>query len=217
MNKRIRFVFISLLALVLQVSAEDKVTIKGFSILAGETKTLSIELENEVSYAGFQFDLYLPEGITVTKWSKDENRIPESTTLSFSEQKDGSFRFMAVPSFDLEEIKGNSGNIISIEVSADKELKDGKRTGYFRKVMLSDVLGKGPTYDMMSFIIIVGYVKGDTNSDGIINAADIVEVANYIMGNASYTFNKFAADANVDDVVNVADIVAIANIIMGTK
>jgi hypothetical protein len=56
---------------------------------------------------------------------------------------------------------------------------------------------------------------GDANGDGTINAADIVEVVNYIMGSPSDKFNAANADANGDGTVNAADIVTIVNIIMG--
>jgi hypothetical protein len=55
---------------------------------------------------------------------------------------------------------------------------------------------------------------GDANGDDIVNAADIVEVVNYIMGNPSEKFNRATADVNGDGVVNAADIVLIVNIIM---
>ena len=57
--------------------------------------------------------------------------------------------------------------------------------------------------------------SGDANGDGTINAADIVEVVNYIMNNPSEKFDEKSADANGDGVVNAADIVTIVNIIMG--
>ena len=58
-------------------------------------------------------------------------------------------------------------------------------------------------------------IPGDANGDGVVNAADIVEVVNYIMNHPSEKYNDKAADANGDGVVNAADIVAIVNIIMG--
>lgn len=58
---------------------------------------------------------------------------------------------------------------------------------------------------------------GDANGDYIVNAADIVEVVNYIMGNPTEKFTKSAADVNCDGVVNAADIVAIVNIIMSDQ
>jgi hypothetical protein len=56
--------------------------------------------------------------------------------------------------------------------------------------------------------------SGDANGDNVVNAADIVELVNSIMGKPSAKFNKSAADVNGDGVVNAADIVAIVNIIM---
>lgn len=56
--------------------------------------------------------------------------------------------------------------------------------------------------------------SGDANGDGNVNAADIVEVVNFIMGNPSGGFNGTNADANGDGTVNAADIVFMVNIIM---
>ena len=61
------------------------------------------------------------------------------------------------------------------------------------------------------------FVEENGFGDGNMNAADIVEVLNYIMGNPSDNFKKYAADVNGDGIVNAADIVAIANIIMGAE
>jgi hypothetical protein len=58
---------------------------------------------------------------------------------------------------------------------------------------------------------------GDANGDGNVNAADIVEVVNYIMGSPSGGFNNTNADANGDGTVNAADIVYMVNIIMNKK
>ena len=56
---------------------------------------------------------------------------------------------------------------------------------------------------------------GDANGDNAVNAADIVELVNYIMNKKSEKFDEKAADVNGDGTVNAADIVAIVNIIMG--
>lgn len=59
-------------------------------------------------------------------------------------------------------------------------------------------------------------VLGDANSDGSVNAADIVEIVNYIMGKPFEKFDADAADTNRDGTINVADIVLITAHIMGT-
>ena len=58
---------------------------------------------------------------------------------------------------------------------------------------------------------------GDANGDGTVNAADIVEIVNYIMGAPSAAFNEANADANGDGTVNAADIVVVVNMIMATE
>lgn len=154
MNKRIILAIVFLLALVSQVSAEDKVTISDFVISAGETKEPSITLENEVTYAAFQFDLYLPEGLTISEYSKNQARIPETTMLSMAKQTDGSYRFFAA-AMKAQNITGTSGGIVTIKVTADKELASGSQTGYFRNVKLSKADGTGKKYTEMSFPITV--------------------------------------------------------------
>ena len=57
-------------------------------------------------------------------------------------------------------------------------------------------------------------LAGDANDDTTVNAADIVEVVNYIMGNPSGKFKSVNADANGDTTINAADIVTIVNTIM---
>ena len=63
----------------------------------------------------------------------------------------------------------------------------------------------------------IGGVDGDANGDEVVNAADIVEVVNHIMGTSSEKFNFNAADINHDGVVNAADIVQIVNLIMEAR
>ena len=220
MNKQIISAITFLLALVNQVSAEDKMTISDFVISAGETKELSITLENEVVYAGFQFDLYLPEGLTISECSKDQARLPETTTLSMAKQADGSYRFFAA-SMKAHNIIGTSGGIVTVKVTAVKDLASGSRTGYFRNIKLSKADGTGNKYAEMSFPITVLEAstvtakKGDANGDGVVDVADVVAVVNYILGKASGNFNVAAANINGDTVIDVADVVGIVNIILG--
>ena len=56
--------------------------------------------------------------------------------------------------------------------------------------------------------------KADANADNAVNAADIVELVNAIMGTPSDRFEQAAADVNGDGVVNTADIVEIVNMLI---
>ena len=209
MNKQIISAIVFLLALVNQVSAEDKVTISDFVISGEETKELSITLENEVTYAAFQFDLYLPEGLVISEYSKDQTRIPETTTLSMAKQANGSYRFFAA-AMKAQNITGTSGGIVTIKVTADKDLASGSQTGYFRNVKLSRADGTGEKYTEMSFpITVLVKKKGDANGDGKLNNGDVITMISYILGENPQDFDKEAADLNGDSKVTIVDVVAL--------
>lgn len=56
-------------------------------------------------------------------------------------------------------------------------------------------------------------IPGDVNGDGQVDSNDIMEIVNYIMGNASESFNFNAADVNEDGKVDVADITKIVKLL----
>ena len=145
---------ISLMAICNTVYAEDKLTISDFLIAPGETKEVSITLENSASYVAFQFDLYLPVGLTIEAYNADENRIPESTMLSMARQSDGSYRFISVAT-NAEPIVGNAGSIVKLTVKATDNVAPVVGTGYFRKVKLAKNDATGAVYAEMSFPVTI--------------------------------------------------------------
>ena len=54
---------------------------------------------------------------------------------------------------------------------------------------------------------------GDSNNDGTVNKADVVELVNAVIGNPSSTFFRANADVNGDGRVDIADIVQLISII----
>ena len=152
MKKDIITLAICLLAITNSIFAADVITIDDFKITAGETKSVNITLSNDAEYVGFQFDLYLPDSISIESYSADRSRIPENTALSMSKQQDGSYRFITM-AIDVEPITGNSGTIITLNVKAARGMSIGDDTGYFRKVKLSKSNATGPTYSEFSFPI----------------------------------------------------------------
>jgi hypothetical protein len=58
---------------------------------------------------------------------------------------------------------------------------------------------------------------GDASGNGDINAEDVVEIINFILGNPSKNFDLRNADLNGDGKVNAADVVKLMNIIIGVR
>ena len=149
--KKIKFIIVMcLLSITKSVLATDNVTISDFRITRGETKEVSVLLENDVAYVGFQFDLYLPEGITVTSYSSDDSRIPASSSVTMNQQTDGAYRFVGA-ALGGEAIVGNSGSIVKLSVTASSTVAYGSKTVYFRTIKLSNAGGTGPVYPEKSF------------------------------------------------------------------
>ena len=94
---------------------------------AGSQTTLSICMNNTAEIRGFQFDLYLPDGMTIVKTSKGKvaaslsaARLPEDDehTLSVAEQGDGAVRFLCGSLYD-ETFTGTSGEIATLKVNIE--------------------------------------------------------------------------------------------------
>ena len=183
-------------------AANDKMTIRDFSISAGMTKQLQVELTNEAAYTGFQFDLVLPEGIKMTSYSQTA-RIPEDMLVDYNETE-GVYRFIG--GLGETAITGTSGSIINITVKADENLKGRNLTGYLRDVKLSTSDGKGPEIEETPFKI-TDETSGDMNKNGKLDPADVKAIADLIM-TGEY---KTKADVNGDNKVNAADIVDVTN------
>lgn len=62
----------------------------------------------------------------------------------------------------------------------------------------------------------VSYIKGDASFDGMVNAEDVVEMVNGMMGNMSDNYSSRNADANRDGVVDIGDILWITNKIVSS-
>lgn len=153
MNRLVFSIVACLMALTNPISATDNLTISDFLITTGTTeKEFAISLDNDITYAGFQFDLYLPEGLNIEGYSADKSRLSGITNLQMKKQADSGYRFIAVRN---NNIVGNRGNIITIKVSASNTATTGNLTGYFKNVKLSTLNGEGKSYDEMPFPITV--------------------------------------------------------------
>ena len=142
MQKRLLFVAFLLLAICNKIVAEDQLTISDFSLYSGVSKTVSVNLTNEDTYVGFQFDLYLPDGITVEACAGSD-RLPEGTTPQMAQPADGFYRFVAA-ALSGNAITGNEGAVMTITLKADDAMDLGDYTALLRNVKISKADGSGP-------------------------------------------------------------------------
>lgn len=105
--------------------------VKPFAINAGETKTISLELDNEgVDASGFVCDVYLPKGLAVDVDAMTFNATSNRTNASFhampvAVQENGAMRILCY-SANGESLLGISGAVIDIPVTASADIEQGE-------------------------------------------------------------------------------------------
>jgi hypothetical protein len=185
---------------------------------------LSIKMKNTAAIRGFQFDIYLPEGVTVVKSAKgkiigslSDGRLPEDDehSLTLSEQGDGAIRFLCGSLYD-ETFTGNDGEIATLTVKIAENINDGDHAVILRNIKLTetDINNYYQTDYVKSTLTIKSYTLGDINSDQKIDVSDYIGIANHILGNTPEGFVMKAADVNEDGLIDVSDYIGVANIIL---
>ena len=185
---------------------------------------LSIRMKNSTAIRGFQFDIYLPDGVTVVKSAKgkiigslSDGRLPEDDehSLTLSEQSDGAIRFLCGSLYD-ETFTGNDGEIATLTVKTAENMSDGDYPIILRNMKLTetDINNYYQTDYVKSTLTIKSYTLGDINSDQKIDVSDYIGIANHILGNTPEGFVLKAADVNVDGNIDVSDYIGVANIIL---
>lgn len=95
--------------------------IQDCKISVGETKTVSLILDNETKFTAFQTDLYLPEGISIVPNSaKMTSRGYASHSISMKSFSDGRTRIACLSS-NSDAFRGNSGALLTIDFTANKD------------------------------------------------------------------------------------------------
>ena len=132
----------------------DKFYMDDFTIKAGESKQVAIKFDteninpadpSELNYVAFQFDLCLPQGLTVAKkknkydFKFNEDRMDDHTFTS-SLQEDGSIRVVAA-SLSNASFWEKSGDFILFTITASDEFA-GSHTITIKNIKFSDKAGE---------------------------------------------------------------------------
>ena len=191
------------------MAAENVVVEKGTSF------TLPIEMDNANDITGFQCDIYLPEGTTLATIEDEydinlSSRGTSSHVIMSSLQEDGSIRIISYSSKS-EAFKENEGTLFTMNLNQGFNYNGGEVS--VKNIIISTTSGTGYTCPDFSFKL-DGYTNGDANNDGTVNVIDVVNTANYILGNMLSNFVFQAADITGDGEVNIVDIVNLTNLIL---
>ncbi len=97
------------------MNTDDRMSGEDISLMAGETRTVTIELDNTLDYSAFQLDLTLPDGLTASNFTLTDRA--GSHLLNVNTLSDGDIRALCY-SPTIEMIYGDSGALLTFDVSA---------------------------------------------------------------------------------------------------
>ena len=147
LNKTMVLLFLMLLALPLASRAKDTFYIAPVNIAPGDSKTITLNLDNSQVFRGFQTDIELPEGLKIASKSNGNfdifltDRGSSSFSVSSNLMSDGSVRILGY-STQGEWIKGNQGALVRISVRASSDFSGGYiklKNSFFSDVNNRDV------------------------------------------------------------------------------
>jgi hypothetical protein len=180
-------------------------------------------MKNDVPIRGFQFDLYLPEGMTVATFSNgkvqaslDATKLPEGDDhqLTTSVQPDGAVRFLCNSQYD-ENFAVGDDIMMTVKVSVSEDMTEGEYPVELKTVKLSetDISRYYLTELVRSKVTVGSYLLGDVNADGVVDISDHISMANYIHGNVAEGFVFRAGDIDGNGSIDISDYIGVSNII----
>lgn len=202
---------------------DNTIYIEKVEARVGQTLTLSVKMKNTVEAEGFQFDLYLPEGVNV---ATDEDGYPLAslstarTTAARTNHFDSDFKLDGALNIQAYSsrgytINGNDGEVALVTITVSSTIEAGEYPIILRNIAVSDKNSVAYTVDYVKTTLNISSFKtGDANNDGTVNVGDLTAIAHYILERPDPTFKFQAADANEDGKVNVGDLTAVSHIII---
>jgi len=190
--------------------------------IIGSNPILEVSLRNEDKVKLCQFDLRLPDGVTVATKSNGKldaklTERAESHSVTGRQLENGDYRFV-VSSMDNDSFVGNEGTLMEITLDVAETMEAGEYTVKVMNVELSvqdgnDLMVVRPK-DTESKLTVKSYVPGDVNGDGSVSVTDVGCAINYILEQMPSVFVFEAADMNGDKSVSVTDVGMIINLIL---
>ena len=207
----------------LAVMAEDNYVSAGAAVSKDLKKaTVSVDLTNSVQYVAFQMDIVFPATMKLTSSApvltarlEDNDGNTEDFTVAYQMVNDYTLRVLAY-NMDNRAIAGTSGDRLFSVTLTDANAVAKAATDWtptLEKVLFVTADDFAET-NLTTVSETDGYLLGDVNEDGQVNAMDITAtVAVRFNTSEASNYNAKKADVNGDEKVNASDITKIVEII----
>lgn len=191
----------------------DKLSAEPMEVMRGKSGELLVGIDNKSEITGMQFDLFLPEGIEISRDADNQPKISlgsrgkSSHIIINKELESGAHRVIVYASDAVSSFEGNSGDVIKIELNVPESMETGNYFATFKNVFLSNKeLKSVECADLVSQITVTRVRrKGDVNVDGVITGSDIACGMMLALNQANNGWDVWAADINENGSVEMTD------------
>ena len=190
MNTLKTIIISALLAVAGNALAADGLHVAAFTIAPGETLTVPVELQNpDDSYIMLEFWMQLPEGVSIDAdadglllVTKNSERLTQNHPLEIEAKGNNSYKVLIYSTRNAA-IKGNSGAIFTMQLTAAADAAVGSYEGRFYSQVFSNANKQEYDPAESTFSVTIGKkaLRGDVNEDGKVDIADVTEVVNIIL------------------------------------
>ena len=148
---------LAVLPLTAAAQSQTKLTVDDFTIKAGETKTLTVNLENpDMTVTLVQFDMELPEGLSVAKDEEGEYlmELARTTLKKHSLDYNPANGRVLLSSSSNKTLSGTSGAIIMIDLTAASTFQTGTITLKNIEIVSPDNTAENPVFSKPDDVVI---------------------------------------------------------------
>ena len=193
-------------------------------IRAGQDNVvIPVNLLNTKAVTGFQFDLYMPDGVEVSADEMGDFVISLLRSqvglhnIYVKPLDDGGVRVLCSSKSNAA-FSGNSGDVLKLTLNLAGSLSEGSYDVAIRNIVIADEYAH--TYqseDVSTTLTISNVLLGDVNSDGYVDLSDAIMVTYYSLHVVPASFNAAAADMNGDGEIDLSDAIVIIYKSLGVR
>lgn len=196
---------------------------------SGHQTTLSVGIKNKVAISGFQFELYLPDGmevdheiskfgdLTANAQFSEERGNPAKFSFQAEFPEEGNYSHLNVVCYSMEKtLIGDDGEVAVITVNIGNHVAAGSYPITLKNAVIShgsDVYRS--TKDIVCTITITAAaLPGDANGDSRVSIADVTTLVDYLTTGNTTNVDMDGADADGSGSVGAEDVEATINILL---
>ena len=207
------FIIMTMLVMITANSRAQSLSVANIEAQTGEETELVVSLMEGASMTALQFNLALPEGMTMAERDVTLGAATNGHTLNVETLDNGDHLFVLY-SMDLNSFK--DGELMRIPVKAGSKATSNGRLYTVRTATAGAVSHKCEE-TTFNVTVCAAYTLGDVNGDGSVSVTDVTMTISHILGRTPDGFNAAAADVNGDGSISVTDVTTIISIILGNK